>query len=321
MKRRDALTAFTLIAGAARPKAFAQRVPRIGVVGDQNASEPRLEGLRQGLAALGYKDGGNIRIEYRYLGGFAERGPGAIAELLKLGLDVLVVGGEAVALAAQQQTRAVPIVFANAADPVRSGLAATLSRPGGNATGQATLMVELVPKQIELLREIVPGLAKVGLLHASGVTASLAQGDVLRLAPKLGISVQPFETPNRTRWPETFARLSAANVGAVAVISHPSFGSDLPELARLSLSHRLPTMYNRREFAQAGGLISYGANFTEAFRRAATQVDKILRGARPGDLPVEQPAKFDLAINRRTAQIMGLTIPQALVLRADEVIE
>ena len=321
MRRRNALAAVTLFASAAGQSGFAQRIPRIGVVGDQGASEPRLEGLRQGLAALGYKDGSNIQIEYRYLNGSVEKSPEVISELLKKGLDVMVVGGETVALAAQQQTRSVPIVFANGGDPVRSGLAATLSRPGGNATGQATLMVELVPKQIELLREIVPQLARVGLMHAQGVTASLARDDVLQLAPRLGLVVEAVEVKNRTAWPEAFTRLKAARVGAVVVVSHPSFGNNLPELAKLASLHKMPTMFNRREFAQAGGLISYGANFTEAFRRAATQVDKILKGARPGDLPVEQPSKFDLAINKRTAQLMGLAIPQALVLRADEVIE
>lgn len=297
------------------------RLPRIGVLGDQSAGEPRLEGFRQGLRDAGWVDGRNVIIEYRYAEGRVDRFPALVAELLKMEVDVLVLGADLAVRAAMAQAPRMPIVFAHASDPVGLGVVRTLARPGGNVTGQAVLVVELVPKQLELLRTIVSPARRLGLLVGPGPTAELAVTRAQAAAQTLGLELLVQRTAARSGWTAAFEAMKAARVGAVLAVSNPTFGNDLPELARLSRMYRLPGMYNRKEFAQAGGLLAYGPSFTESYRRAAGQVDKLLRGARAAELPVEQPTVFELVVNMRSAKLLGLTLPNDVLLRADETIE
>lgn len=320
--RRDLILASLAAAWSAPGSGQAPaRLPRIGLIGDQSAGEPRLEGFRQGLSQLGYVDGRNVVVDYRYAQGQVERFPALVTELLALQVDVLVLGADLAVRAAMAQTRSTPIVYAHASDPVGGGFAQSLARPGGNITGQAVLVVELVPKQMELLKAAVPKLERLAVLFGPGPTATMGDARAQQAGPMLGLQVQGFRAADRSEWTGAFERLKAWRAGAVLVVSNPTFGSNLPELAWLAAMHRVPTMYNRREFALAGGLLSYGANFTESYRRAAVQVDKILKGARPADLPVEQATQFELVVNLKTAKALGLAMAQSVLLRADEVIE
>ncbi len=314
-----AVLAAPSIAIAQRP---AGKVPRIGVIGDQSPKEPRIEAFRQGLRELGYVEGQNIVIEYRYAYGVVDRFAELIAELLALKLDVLVVGGTGTAHAAKNQTTTVPIVFATAGDPVGTGLVSSLSRPGGNATGLSVLITEVSSKQLELLKAIAPKVSRVAILiNPANSGARLAATRTREAARALALDLQVLEVPRRQELASAFATLTAWRAGAVLVVSDPMFGNELIEISRLAAVYKLPAVYNRREFAEAGGLLAYGPSYSDNYRRAATYVDKILRGAKPGDLPVQQPTKFELVINFKTAKVFGITIPQSVLVRVDEVIE
>jgi ABC-type uncharacterized transport system substrate-binding protein len=298
------------------------RVPRIGVIGERSSSDPFLAAFRRGLRELGYTEGQSIAIEYRYAHGALDRVPGIAAELVRARVEVLVVGGTVSAQSARTVTTTVPIVFALAGDPVASGLVSSLARPGGNATGLSNFVPEMSAKQLELLKAAAPHVSRVAILYNSTnpVHAGPALDEAKDAARTLGLELQTVDVKRRSEVAPAFTTLMAGRPGAVLILSDPVFGNELGQLSRLAARHHLPAMYSRREFAEVGGLLTYGPSFPDNYRRAASYVDRILKGAKPADLPVERPTTFDLAVNLRTAKALGLTLSPSLVLRADEVI-
>jgi len=306
----------------AQPQA---KIPRIGYVsgtGDSSNPGPYVEALRQGLRDLGYVEGKNIVIEYRGAEGKSERMPSLVTELVELKVDVLVLTIGAI-LAAKQATKTIPIVMVTQVDPVATGLVDSLARPGGNITGLATLQRDLSGKRLELLTEVVPGLARVGVLRdTKGPVSARGFKDYEAAARALKIRLQSLDVrgPN----PDLEGAFREAVKGranaVVTITSNPLFRNS-KRITDLALKNRLPSMYEGSTWVEAGGLMSYSANDLELFRRAATYVDKILKGAKPADLPVEQPTKFELIINLKTAKQIGLTIPQSMLYRADKVIK
>ena len=297
------------------------QVPRAGVLGDHSPGHPFIDAFRQGLLELGYTEGRTLAIEYRYARGVADWFRDLAAELVRLKVDVLVVGGTAGAVAAKAQTTTIPIVFALAGDPVASGLVASLSRPGGNVTGISVFHPEISAKDLELLKEAVPRVSRVGVLYnpANPVTRSTLE-ETRKAARALSLELQVEEVRRSEQLATAFSTLTAWRAGAVLVLSDPVFGNAIPELATLATQSRVPAMYNRREFAEVGGLLTYGPSFADNYRRAAYYVDRILRGAKPAEIPVERPSTFELVVNLRTAKTLGLTIPQSMLSRADTVI-
>ena len=257
-------------------------------------------------------------MEYRYADGVVDRFPDFAAELIRLNVDVLVVGGTLAARSAKAATATVPIVFTSVSDPVGAGLVASLAHPGGNATGLSNIVSELSAKQLELLKAAVPRIYRVAILH-NPLNSGPALIGTREAARALAVELEVIEVRVPNELASAFSTVTTRHADAVLALSDPVFGNET-QLARLATKHRLPAMYARREFAQAGGLLAYGPNFSDSYRRAAGYVDKILKGAKPGDLPVEQPTTFELTINLKTAKALGLTIPQSLLLRADEVI-
>jgi putative ABC transport system substrate-binding protein len=304
----------------------AAKVARIGYLSHNRAANPHThEAFRQGLRDLGYVEGRNVVIEYRDAEGKFERLPALAAELVALKVDVIVAPPTAAALVAKQATKTIPIVFAVAADPVTSGLVTSLARPGGNVTGLSILTPELVGKWLELLTQAVPGVSPVAVLWQPGVLGERTEKDMLKeaevAARALGVRPQFVEARDPADFDRAFSEMTRARAGALTVLSTPMFGSERRRLVDLAAKNRLPAVYSWREFVDAGGLMSYGPNVADNYRRAATYVDKILKGTKPGDLPVEQPTKFELVINLKTAKALGLTIPPSLLQRADEVIQ
>jgi putative ABC transport system substrate-binding protein len=276
--------------------------------------------LIQRLRELGWIDGRNITVEYRWAEGREERFAEIAAEFVRLKVDVIVTVGGAV-LAAKKATSLIPIVFAVAADPVGGGLVASLARPGGNVTGLSTQFTDLAGKRVELLREIVPGLRRLAIMANAGYPASvLEMAEVKATARTLGLEVATLEIRRAEDIAPAFDALKG-RADALYVCGDPLVITNRVRINTLALAARLPMMHGVRESVEAGGLISYSANFSELWRRAADLVDKILRGTKPGDIPVEQPTKFDLVINLTTAKALGLDIPGTLLARADEVIE
>lgn len=276
----------------------------------------------QGMRDLGYVEGKNLVIEARFADGISERLPGLATELVQLKVDVVVATGVPVYHALQKVTRTIPVVITVAADPVGEGFAASLARPGGNFTGLASGNVELFPKQIELLKIAMPKLSRIAVLWNPGNDAHPVRLKQLQaIAQKAGIQALGVggRTPDDIE--RGFATMTRERAEAVIALNDTFFIQQLRQIAELSTRHKLPSLFGAIEYAEAGGLIGYGQNVTDNFRRAATYVDKILKGAKPGDLPIEQPTQLSLVINRRTAKAIGLTIPQELVLRADRVIE
>ena len=307
----------------------AAKIPRIGYVSTNLAVSPHLpDAFRQGLRDLGYVEGRNLVIEYRDAEGKVERLPALAAELVALKVDVIVTegGNTVVPLAAKQATRTLPIVFATAADAVGSGLVTSLARPGGNVTGLDSLSTELVGKRLELLTQAVPGVGQVAVLWLPGVYGERTEKEMLTgaevAARGLKVRVQFVEA---TRDPadlgRAFSDMTRARAGALTVLPNNMFRREHRRLLDLAARHRLPAVYPWRDLVDTGGLMSYGASLTDLSRRAATYVDRILKGAKPGDLPVEQPTKFELVINLKTARTLGLTIPPSVLARADQIIE
>jgi putative ABC transport system substrate-binding protein len=258
---------------------------------------------------------------YRFAEGQYERLPGLAAELVRLPVDVLVTDGPG-AVAAKHATDTIPIVFAISSHPVEDGLVASLARPGGNITGFSPMALDLAGKRLELLREIVPSLRRMAIVWNPGRLGHAVQIKELQaVTSKGGIQLEIAEVRSPQELDRVFRKLVAKRVGAVTVLDDAMFYNERTRITELAGQSQMPAMYGHREYVEAGGLLSYGANFTELFRRAATFVDKILKGAKPGDLPVEQPTKFELVINLKTAKALGLMIPQTLLLRADQVIE
>ena len=323
MDRRAFLATLGVL--AARPAAEAQQVEkvwRIGLLsGGRPPADPTVKGpFRQGLQALGYIEGRNLLIEFRYAEDNLERLPALAAELVALKVDVIVVTGTLQALAAKQATTTLPIVFTQVGDPVASGLVTSLRRPGGNATGLSTIAQELVSKCLEQLKQAVPGVSRVSVLRDES-TGKNTLKDAEVAARALGVQLQVVEARSPADFDRAFSDITRARAGALAVLPTPMFFTERKRLVDLAAKNRLPTVFPYREFVDAGGLMAYGPNLADLSRRGATYVDKILKGAKPGDLPVERPTKFDLVINLKTAKALGLKIPPSLLARADQVIE
>ena len=293
---------------------------RIGYLSERSLPDPMLAAFQQGLRDLGYTEGQNIVIESRYAHGVTDRLPELAGELVRLKVDALVVGGTVAARSVMAATKTVPIVFTLVGDPVGAGLVASLARPGGNATGLSNVIIELTGKQLELLKAAVPKISRVAVLH-NPRNSGPALKEARDAARSLGLELQVLEVRQPGEIAGAFSAMQIRRPDAVLALSDPAFGSELVQLSRLATTNRLPAMYSRIEFVEAGGLLSYGPNFNNNFRRAAGYVDRILKGAKPGDLPVEQPTRFELAINMKTAKALGLTISQSMLQRADQVIE
>jgi putative tryptophan/tyrosine transport system substrate-binding protein len=306
----------------------AAKVPRIGYLTTSLGVSPqRPEAFRQGLRDLGYVEGRNLVIEYREAEGKVDRLPALAAELVALKVDVIVTGASTLAArVAKEATRTIPIVFAGVGDPVESELVTSLARPGGNVTGLSTLGPELVGKCLELLKQALPGVDRVAVLWRPGALGERTDKDMLTgadvAARALGVRLQFVEaTGDPADFDRAFSDMTRARAGALTVLPSNRFSREHRRLVDLAAKNRLPAMYASREFVDAGGLMSYGANFADLHRRAATYVDKILKGAKPGDLPVEQPTKLELVINLKTAKDLGLTIPPSVLARADDLIQ
>jgi ABC-type uncharacterized transport system substrate-binding protein len=323
----------TFIAGVAgglviaQPVAEAQpaaKVYRIGFLGGTPPSaEPRLwEGFFQGLRELGYVEGQNIVIEGRYYGDRIERLPALAAELVRLKVDVIVAGASPAPEAAQRATSTIPIVMAYHSDPVGSGLVASLGRPGGNITGMSVLSRELVGKQLQLLKETIPGISRLAVLANPTVPTNVFQlKEAEAAARSMNVRLQVLQVQVADDFAAAFSAMTKDRAGGLIVLGGSMFVAERKRIVELAAQSRLPSMYPLKQFAEAGGLMTYGADNRESFRQAATYVDKILKGAKPGDLPIEQATKFQLIINLKTAKALGLTIPQPVLARADEVIE
>jgi len=304
----------------------ASKIARIGLLPVNAAANPHLrEALLEGLRDLGYVEGRNLVIEYRDAEGKLERFPALAAELVTLKVDVIVAPSTPAALAAKQATRTLPIVFASVVDPVTTGLVTSLARPGGNVTGLSFLSPELVGKCLELVTQAVPGVSRVAALWQPGGLPERTEKDILKRAEvaarALGVRLQFVEARGPADVDRAFSDMTRARAGALTVLAYSMFLNERRRLVVLAAKNRLPAVYGGREFVDAGGLMAYGPDLANSWRRAATYVDKILKGAKPADLPVEQPTKFELVINLKTAKALGLTIPQSVLGRADEVIQ
>ena len=332
-KRREFIVALGAGALAAPFGAFAQqqgKVWRIGVLAPRARPDtfdadflggPLLKGLRE----LGYVEGKNLAIEWRLTDGGTERLQAYADELVKLKVDLIVAENTTATRAAQKSTTTIPIVMATSGDPVGLGLIKSLARPGGNITGFTQISGDIGLKQLELLREMAPKFSRVAYLINPSNPNSAAPTSALRrvqaAAPKSGVTVLPVEATTPQEIERAFAAMARERAGAVIVQGDGFFIQQRSQIAGLAVRYRLPSISNGPEYPEAGALMSYGTNLAHQFRRAATYVDKILKGAKPGDLPVEQPTKFDLVINRTTAKTLGLKIPQSLLIMADKVIE
>ena len=297
----------------------AGKVYRVGVL-HTTLVPTRIDAFRQGVRELGYIEGQNLVLEFR--SGKEAELPQLAAELVRLNVDVMLVGATPAASAAKRATSTIPIVFAAAGDPISSGFVATLARPGGNMTGLTGMAVELIGKRLELLKEAVPGVRKVAVLanpthpfHRSMMRA------VEATARRLGVELHAVEARAPSDLDDAFSVSKRARAGALLVAPHPMFTDERTRRTNLAVNAQLPSSVSTKENVEAGALMFYGADFTAQWRRAATYVDKILKGAKPADLPVEQPTKFELVINMKTAKALGLTIPPSLLGRADQVIQ
>jgi putative ABC transport system substrate-binding protein len=327
MKRREFIAASAGIALGWAFAAQAQREsqsqsPKIGYLSLAPGPSPRSEALRQGLRDLGYVENQTILIEYRWSGGDLNRLREAAEELVRMKADVIVTGGPAATLVAARATATVPIVMAVDYDPVGAGFVKSLARPGGNITGLSILNLELAGKRLELLKETAPGVTLVAVLwNPSEPNAATYLSETQASAPAVGVRVQSFEVRAPGDLEAALAAAKQAGADGLAVLTDPVTLFHRTEVGRLAAEHRLPAVYSERLFVEAGGLMSYGASDRDLHRRAAIYVDKILKGTKPADLPVEQPTQFELVLNMRAAKTLGLRIPPAILDRADEVIE
>ncbi|MGH8633752.1 MAG: ABC transporter substrate-binding protein [Burkholderiales bacterium] len=326
--RRRIVLAFGAGALAAPLASFAQQKPakvsRIGYLDAASASATasRVEALREGLRALGYVEGKNIVIEFRWAEGKYERVPALAAELVQLKVAVIVAAGPPAIQAAQQATTTIPIIMVNSPDPVGAGFIASLSRPGGNITGLSSISMDLSSKYLELLRVAVPKLSRVAVLVNPGHPQHpLFLKNIQAAANTIGVNVSPLQASTASQIETAVGAMTRERAGALIVLPDAFFNTQRRQITELAAKNRLPTMFWTRELVEAGGLMSYGLNYVEQYRRAAPYVDKILKGVKPSDLPVEQPTTIELVINLKTARAIGLTIPQELLFRADKVIE
>jgi len=326
LKRREFITLLGGAAAAWPLAARAQQAGKLATIGCLVPGTPSSHGqwfavFVQRLRELGWIEGRTVAVEYWWAEGRSERFAEIAAEFVQRKVDVIVTASTTGVLAAKQATSVIPIVFAAAGDPVGAGLVASLARPGGNATGLSLQQIETVGKRLELLREVVPGLGRLAVLaNVGNPTVVLDMGEVQAMARTLGLEVVTLEIRRGEDMVPAFEALNG-RAQALYVVVDPLVGTHQFRINTLVLAARLPTMHTQRQSVEVGGLMSYGANFPDLYRRAADYVDKVLRGAKPADLPVEQPTKFDLIINLTTAKALGLNIPPTLLARADEVIE
>jgi putative ABC transport system substrate-binding protein len=322
--KRLAVALLTLALLAARfAEAQPAKVARIGFLAPTSASSnaDRVEALRAGLRDFGYVEGKNIVIEFRWADERYDRLPDLAAELVRLNVDVIVTAGTPAIRAVKNATTTIPIVMATSGDPVGFGFVASLARPGGNITGSSIFAPELSAKRLELLKETLPRAQRVAvLLNPDNSINERNLPAMERTARSLKVGLQRFEVRRPDEFKDVFSAMAKQRVDAVALPEDDFLNANRSGIAELVAKQRLPSI-GRKEFAEAGGLIGYGVNFLDLYRQAATFVDKILRGAKPGDLPIEQPTKFELVINLKTAKALGLTIPQSVLARADEVIQ
>jgi len=325
MNRRETVLAL-LALGAAPFRVLAQqqgKIPRIGVLipGSRAGFSLRIEALLQGLRDLGYVEGKTIAIEWRWADGRVEELPRLAAELAGAGVDVIVTGSTPATRALKNATRTIPIVVALFADPVGAGLVESLARPGGNVTGFSDFTPILTGKRLEILGQVAPGTSRVAALLNSKNPNSWPELDATRVAANtLGVQLLTFEAWDPNTLETAFAAMKKNRIRAHMVFTDPALYSHRDLIVDLAARNQMLGIYPLPEYVQAGGLISYGSDSKEFFRRAANYVDKILRGAKPGDLPIEQPTQFELLINLKTAKALGLTIPQSLLARANDVI-
>ena len=326
MKRREFITliggaaAWPLAAGAQQ----ASTVARIGLLSPFSPSTAAVwhKSFRQGLRDLGWVEGKNINIEYRYADGREDRLPDLATDLVRLKVNVIVTTVNTDTLAAKNATRTIPIVMASAGDPVGGGLVKSLARPGGNITGLSQIAPDLAGKRLQLLKEIIPRLARVAVLwNPQGTTSPIAWREIQLPAQELSVKLQSLPITSPNDFDKAFEDATQAHVDALIIMPDPLFAGNLIRLAELSTKSRIPSMFHLREYADHGGLIVYGVDRTDQFYRAAAYVDRILKGTNPAELPIEQPTKFELVINLKTAKALGLTVPPALLTSADEVIE
>lgn len=298
------------------------KIARIGILQPGTPPEPLFEAFREGLRDLGYREGRNLILEVRWAEGKADRLTKLAAELVGLKVDVIATMSTPAALAARRATSTIPIVFTGVGDPVGSGVVPSLARPDGNATGVATLATELSAKRLELLREIVPRLSRVAMLfNDKNPSMVLRAREAEIAAAKLGVTIQSLGVHNLTDFEAAFRAIEAERAAALLTLVDPFTRQHRKRIVDFAAQRRLPAIYESREFVDSGGLISYGPNLSALQRRAAIYVDKILKGTKPADLPIEQPTTFEFVINLNTAQALGLTVPPAILLRADQVIE
>jgi putative ABC transport system substrate-binding protein len=327
MKRREFIM---LLGGAAvvwPMAARAQQAPVVARIGLLSPFSPSTaaawhKAFVHGLHDLGWVEGKNISIEYRYADGREDRLPDLATDLVRLNVNVIVTTVNTDTLAAKNATRTIPIVMASAGDPVGGGLVESLARPGGNITGLSQIAPDLAGKRLQLLKEINPRLGRVAVLwNPQGTTSPIAWREIQLPAQELSVKLQSLPITGPNDFDQAFEDAARAHVDALIILPDPLFAGNLIRLAELAAKSRIPSMFHLREYADHGGLIVYGVDRTEQFRRAAAYVDRILKGTTPADLPVEQPTKFELVINLKTAKALGLTMPPSLLATADEVIE
>ena len=302
------------------------KIPTIGFLGPPPSAGGLVQAFQSGLRDLGYVEGQNIKVEYRYtdvaLQGHPEQMGQLADELVRLQPEVLVVSVTEAALAVKKATSTIPIVMVSVSDPVAAGLVLSLARPGGNVTGLCRQTPELIGKNLQILKEALPTTAEVGVLvNPADPLQSVQVSDANEAARSLGVRIRVFEARAPTDYDNVFLTMHAEGISAVLVLGGAAFYLKRAEIADLALRNRLPSMFQNREFAEAGGLLSYAPNTVANYRRAAYFVDRLLKGVKPADLPVELPTKYEFVVNLRTAKVLGLTIPQSLLLRADEVIQ
>ena len=331
MRRREFIT---LLGGAmaassafCRRTAHAQPTSKVYRVGILETNPPltnaaNFDALRKGMMELGYTEGQSLFFDYRSVDGRNERFPDLVAELVRLKVDLIVTRSTPAVLAVKAATTTIPVVMAATANPVGDGIVASLARPGGNMTGLSSFHIELSTRRLEMLREMIPGIALVATLSDPSNPVTLGQQeDVRRAAQPLGIATRFLGARNSEELGPAFEAAAKEKVEALIVQNSAPTQANLQLTVDLAARHRLPAIYASKEFVDAGGLMTYGVSYPDLYRRAATYVDKILRGAKPADLPIEQPTKFELALNLNTAKALGLTAPDKLLARADEVIE
>jgi len=298
------------------------KIHRIGYLAARSSPEPRDEGFRQGLRDLGYIEGKNIAIEYRYARGKIEELAGFVTEMVRLKVDVIVATGTPAAQRAKQATSVIPIVIAIGDDPVEMGLIASLAHPGGNVTGVTTLATELRGKMLELLKEVVPRLRRIAVLWSPVDPRFILNFKESEAAARsLGLQLQSLEVRGPDELESAFRAATKERAEALIMLRAPVINAHLKRIADMAIKSRIPAIHDDSVFVESGGLISYGTDFPHLYRRAAHYVDRILKGTKPADLPVEQPTRFELTVNLKTAKQIGLTIPQRVLTRADKVIK